>query len=214
MILQIRGTSGSGKTTVMRALYAAAECVPIKHETMLRGGTKVLLSQGLWLDVPLFIVGPYSLDNGATGGCDRISKIEQVIKLVDSVATITQAKNGWHTGIVCFEGLLLAHSWGAMGEFLHEKYGHRYVNAFLDTTVDQCYKNVLKRRKAGGADNTDAERIAKIKKNVYDDYHRVELCYTRVIARGGLRIDIPYRRAYASVAEYLDNWVLLNSGKC
>lgn len=210
MILQIRATSGGGKTTLMRALYAQAECKPVKQEQMQRGGVKTLLSKGEWQGVPFYVVGPY--DSAGTGGCDRISQIADVIKLVDEPAKKTQRKDGWHTGIIAFEGLLLAHSWGAMGEFLHEHYGPRYVNAFIDTTVGQCYKNVLKRRATSGGDNTDKTRLEKIKKNVYDDYHRVELAYTRVVARGGQRIDIPYGNAFDAMAAYLDEWVLLCSG--
>lgn len=209
MILQIRATSGGGKTTLMRQLYEAAGCKPVKQERMQRGGVKTLISKGAWDGVPFYIIGPY--DTEGTGGCDRISKIEDVIALVDSVAKKTQGKNGWNTGIVAFEGLLLAHSWGQMGEFLHEKYGPRYVNGFIDTTVQQCYKNVLKRRKASGA-APDPERLEKIKRNVYADYHRVELAYSRVIARGGQRFDIPYASAFESLSAYLDVWVLLHSG--
>lgn len=210
MILQIRATSGGGKTTLMRQLYERAKCKPVVKEKTSRG-EKVLISKGEWQGVPVYVIGPY--DKEGTGGCDRISKIEQVVELVDSVAKKTQAKNGWHTGIVLFEGLLLAHSWGQMGEFIHEKYGDRYVNAFIDTKVEQCFKNVMKRRKQNGKNKHDAERVDKIKKNVYDDFHRVELCYSRVIARGGQRVDIPYRRAFDATCELLDQWVLLYSGR-
>ncbi len=199
MILQIRATSGGGKTTLMRQLYNAAECKPIKQEMMKRGGTKTLISKGEWSGVPFYVIGPYDMEG--TGGCDRISKIEQVIDLVHSVA-----KKGHN--IVTFEGLLLAHSWGQAGEFLHEHYGPRYINAFIDTDVQLCYRNVLKRRKTSGAE-PDPERLAKIKKNVYDDYHRVELAYTRVIARGGQRIDISYANAFAEVSAWLDVGALL-----
>jgi hypothetical protein len=212
VILQIRATSGGGKTTLMRALYEAAGCKPLKQETMKRGGAKTLLSDGAWNGVPFYVVGPYDVEG--TGGCDRIATIDQVIKLVDNVASKTQAADGvHHRAIIAFEGLLLAHSWGALGEFIHEKYGPRYINAFIDTDVKTCYKNVLARRANGPrAGNVDPERLAKIKKNVYDDYHRVELCYARVIARGGIRVDIPYRTAYESTAALLDKWSLLYAG--
>jgi len=211
MIIQIRATSGGGKTTLMRQLYKAAGCVPKTFEKMQRGGTKTLISQGRLFGVPFYVIGPY--DSEGTGGCDRISKIEDVIKLVHAAAKKTHDPAGWHTGIVAFEGLLLAHSWGAMGEFLHEHYGDRYVNAFIDTSVEQCFKNVLKRRSSSGKGNAnDPDRVAKIRKNVYDDYHRVELAYDRVIARGGQRIDIPYRRAFQATSDYLEKWVLLYSG--
>lgn len=210
MILHIRATSGGGKTFLMRKLYEHAGCKPW-HQEETKRGHKTLINKGWWGELPFFVIGPY--DNEGTGGCDRISKIEQVVELVDACAKRTHAKNGWHTGIVTFEGLLLAHSWGQMGEFLHEHYGPRYVNAFIDTPVQQCFKNVMKRRASSGkGDPNDPERVKKIKKNVYDDYHRVELAYTRVVARGGQRVDIPYNRAFAATSALIDEWVILNSG--
>lgn len=207
MILQIRATSGGGKTTVMRHLMSVSGCVP--HYTVPgRGGkSKALINKGDWQGYPFWVIGPY--DNSATGGCDRISKIEEVVELVDKVARSSHSRTGKHKAIVCFEGLLLAHSWGQMGEHLHENYGDRYMNAFIDTSVEQCFENVLKRRAAGGADNSDEERIAKIKKNVVADHYRVELCHKRVIARGGQLIDVPYKTAPRFVEAYLNKWVKL-----
>jgi hypothetical protein len=207
MILQIRATSGGGKTTAMRHLFAKAECVPERIEKTKRG-QKVLLNRGMWGEIPFWVVGPY--DAEGTGGCDRISKIEQVIELVDSVARPSHKKSGAHRAIVAFEGLLLAHSWGAMGEFLHEHYPARYINAFIDTSVEQCYANVLKRRETKGADNTDAERLAKIEKNVIADHHRVALAHKRVTARGGNLIDVPYKTAGRFLEKYIDKWVDTN----
>jgi hypothetical protein len=204
VILQIRATSGGGKTTVMRHLFGIACCEPVKVQKTARG-QKVLINQGDWRGYPFYVIGPY--DAEGTGGCDRISKIEEVVALVDSVAKPTHDKRGNHSGIVCFEGLLLAHSWGQMGEHLHARYGDRYMNAFIDTSVEQCYKNVLKRRKAAGADNTDKERTEKIHKNVVADHHRVALAHKRVIARGGRLIDVPYKTAPQFVENYLNEWV-------
>lgn len=168
-------------------------------------GEKVLINKGKWGPYPFFVIGPY--DSAGTGGCDRISKVEEVVALVDEVAAPSHSKRGDHKAIVCFEGLLLAHSWGQMGEFLHEKFADRYMNAFIDTSVEQCYKNVLKRRKASGADNTDKARTEKIEKNVIADHHRVHLAHNRVIARGGRLIDVPYKTAPQFVENYLDKWV-------
>jgi hypothetical protein len=204
VILQIRATSGGGKTTVMRHLYELAGCKPEKVQKTARG-QKTLINKGHWGIYPFYVIGPY--DSAGTGGCDRISKIEDVIALVDEVAAPSHAPKGCHRAIVCFEGLLLAHSWGQMGEFLHAKYGDRYMNAFIDTSVEQCYKNVLKRRAASGADNTDKARTEKIKKNVVADHYRVELAHKRVIARGGRLIDVPYKTAPQFVEDYLNTWV-------
>lgn len=204
MILQIRATSGGGKTTIMRHLYAMAGCVPEKVQRTPRG-KKTLINRGEWLGYDFYIIGPY--DSEGTGGCDRISKIEQVMDLVGEVARPSHDPRGNHTAIVCFEGLLLAHSWGQMGEYLHENFGDRYMNAFIDTSVEQCFKNVMKRRKAGGkGDPNDPERVAKIKKNVIADHYRVELCHKRVIARGGRLLDVPYKTAPQFVENYLYEW--------
>lgn len=179
-----------------------ARCKPAKVAKTARG-QKTLLNRGDWQGYPFWVVGPY--DTEGTGGCDRISDIAQVIALVDEVAEPSHVENGGHTAIICFEGLLLAHSWGQMGEHLHAKYGDRYINAFIDTTVQQCYTNVLKRRESKGA-STDETRIAKIKKNVVDDHYRVELAHKRVIARGGWLIDVPYINSGPFVRDYITNW--------
>jgi hypothetical protein len=188
----------------MRYLMDCANSKPFREVQTARG-RKTLLNKGDWNGYPFWVIGPY--DKEGTGGCDRISDIAQVIKLVDEVAWGSHDERGGHTAIVCFEGLLLAHSWGQMGEHLHEKYGARYMNAFIDTSVDQCFANVLKRRKAAGSDNSDRDRVAKIRKNVVADHYRVELAHKRVIARGGQLIDVPYEDSGPFVRDYLSNWV-------
>lgn len=204
MILQIRGTSGTGKTTVMRAVMEAAECKPCKTEKGKRK-ERVVAYRGKWDELNVYVLGNY--ENEGTGGCDCINEIETVVQLVDEFASVTHRANGDHKAIILFEGLLLAHSWGRMGEFVHEKYGHRYMNAFLSTTCEQAVKNVLARRLKAGANNDDPERVAKIIKNIEADYYRVELAHKRVITRGGLLVDVPYKGASQWVIEYIQNYV-------
>jgi hypothetical protein len=96
--------------------------------------------------------------------------------------------------IVVFEGLLLAHSWGALGEYVHPRWGERYVNAFLDTPVETCIERVTERRASKGRE-TEGDRAAKIEKNIRDDYYRVELCRRRVVDRGGVLVDIDHTKA-------------------
>ena len=205
MILQIRGTSGTGKTTVMRAVMEAAECKPCSTQ-MGKRKERVVAYRGYLKDMPLIVIGNY--ENEGTGGCDCINEIETVVQLVDDFASPSNDPlKGNHRAIVMFEGLLLAHSWGRMGEFVHEKYGHRYQNAFLSTTCEQAIKNVLARRLKAGANNDDPERVAKIIKNIEADYYRVELAHKRVIARGGQLVDVPYKNAPAWVVNYLYEYV-------
>ena len=204
MIIQIRGTSGSGKTTLMRHFLEASNAKPfLRAAPNARGVRKTRVNKGEYLGYPLFILGDYTVDSG---GCDGIPDIASVIKLVARYGEPSHAANGKHTAIVMFEGLLLAHSWGAMGEYAHEKFGKRYINAFLDTPQELCLKRVLKRR-ANRGQETPADRLEKIAHNVEADYHRVELCHTRVTARGGYLVDIPHEAAIPFMENYIARWV-------
>lgn len=184
-LLQLRGTSGSGKTTAMKALMDEIDAKPIMFNEK---GTKATVYRGAfdeYDDVKVYVLGDYSPHRSA-GGCDTIPTVQEVIDLIEKLS-----KPGT---LIVFEGLLLAHSWGAMGEYAHEKYGPRYLNAFLDTPVETCLERVVQRRASKGRD-TEGDRAEKIEKNVRADYYRVELCYERVVARGGKRVDIDHKAA-------------------
>jgi len=157
---------------------------------------KVLVYKGYVDDVPFFMLGDYAPTRSAPG-CDTIPKISTLTDLAIQYANKNDGRS-----IVFLEGLLAGHSWGELGERLHPAFGHRYVNAFLDTPVERCLRRVLKRRESKGTE-TPPERLAKISQNVQDDYHRVELCYDRVIARGGFRIDVPWRGAPEFCERYI-----------
>lgn len=192
-VVQLRGTSGSGKTTAMRVLFDLLDAQPFQRDAK---GSKVRAYRGVLNvhenPVQVFILGDYSPERSA-GGCDTIPTVQETIDLVE--------KYGSRSGcLVVFEGLLLAHSWGALGEYVHPRWGKRYINAFLDTPVEKCIARVTKRRADRGQD-TEGDRAAKIEKNIRDDYYRVELCHKRVIARGGVLVDINHRRAKAEFVQ-------------
>ena len=193
-IVQLRGTSGSGKTTAMRYLFDKIKAKPIEMNDRM---TKNVAYKGhMDFEVPdgckdaervdVYVLGDYHPARSA-GGCDTIPSVQQVIDLVEKYGS---RKNS----IVVLEGLLLAHSWGALGEYVHPRWGERYINAFLDTPVETCIARVTQRR-AGKGRETEGDRAAKIEKNIRDDYYRVELCYDRVVDRGGVRVDIRHRQA-------------------
>lgn len=194
-VVQLRGTSGSGKTTAMRALFdAVGDFKPIAmndrmtKNTVYRGRIEIEEDISVWV----YVLGDYSPQRSA-GGCDTIPSVQEVIDLVEKYGS---RKNS----VVVLEGLLLAHSWGALGEYVHPRWGERYVNAFLDTPVDTCIERVTQRRADKGRD-TEGDRAAKIEKNIRDDYYRVQLCYGRVVDRGGVRVDINHKRAKKEFVE-------------
>jgi hypothetical protein len=136
--------------------------------------------------VDTYILGDYNPARSA-GGCDTIPSIQELTDLVEKYGSKQNS-------IVVFEGLLAAHSWGALGEYVHPRWHERYVNIFLDTPVEKCIARVTERRAGKGVD-TEGDRAAKIEKNIRDDYYRVELCYKRVIAKGGVRKDLNHLKA-------------------
>lgn len=200
-VIQVRGTSGSGKSTAMRHMLELIEPKPLVYATTRSRNPahqRVRVYKGHLDGARVYVLGDYSPHRNA-GGCDTIPKIDEVIELTKTYGTRERA-------IVLLEGLLLAHSWGAFGEFAHETFGERYINAFLDTPVEKCLKRVVKRRAAKGQD-TEGERAEKIEKNVRADYHRVELCYDRVVNRGGVRIDINHKDSKAELEVLVRNTI-------
>jgi uridine kinase len=185
-VFHLRGTSGSGKTYVANRLLGTSGAEPY---AISKPG-KVSIYRGLFCGRHLYILGDYSPERSA-GGCDTIPTINEVIELTTSLER--QIKDGSN---LFLEGLLLAHSWGAFGEYAHETFGNRYLNMFLDTPLERCISRVTKRRQAKGTGTAlDPARLEKIQGNIEADYHRVELCHARVVARGGVRIDIRHQGA-------------------
>ena len=123
MIVNIRGTSGSGKTFLVRQLMAACNAEPVLDEN-----SKI---DAYRLDGNIYILGRYT---NVCGGCDTIRTQDQVCDRVRKYAAM---------GHVIFEGLLITHIFGRYHNLSQELGG--IVWAFLDTTLDQCFENIYKR---------------------------------------------------------------------
>lgn len=130
-IIKIHGCSGAGKTTAVRQLMNALGAVP-----RVEGG-KI---EAYCVFDNTYVLGSYE---NTCGGMDTVGSAEEVMKLVDKYAAL---------GNVIFEGLLQSTYYGAMG--VHsQKYGDRYVYAFLDTPIELCLERVVARRAASGRNN-------------------------------------------------------------
>lgn len=140
-IINLRGTSGAGKSTVVHTLLAL-----FPHEVVERFGArgdrplvyKLTLPNGR---KPLFIIGPYRTQ---CGGCDAITGYQDVLPpLLDRYAA---------KGNVLFEGLLISGGYGSVGQALgslRDK-GHRVVFALLDTPLEVCLDRIAARRAQRG----------------------------------------------------------------
>lgn len=140
-IVNLRGTSGAGKSTVAHTLMAL-----FPHEVVERFGArgdrplvyKLNLGPGRR---PLFLIGPYKTQ---CGGCDAITGYQDVLPpLLAKYAAL---------GHVFFEGLLISGGYGSVGRALGElrDNGYRVVFALLDTPLETCLERITARRAARG----------------------------------------------------------------
>ncbi len=136
MIINLRGTSGSGKSTIVRGIMERADKVtPVSgtikkpHAYLLEGYPR-----------PIYVIGSYE---NICGGCDGIPTQDAICHRVRTCAA---------EGDVLFEGLLISHLFGryqALDRELTEQ-GHQYIWGFLDTPLELCLERVIERREASG----------------------------------------------------------------
>lgn len=136
MIINIRGTSGSGKTFTVKGLMAKfAEVVPLEVD----GRISVYhCSRGVDY-APVYVVGNYHMKSG---GCDRLGTPQFICDLISKYAAF---------GDVIFEGLLVSRTVGRY-EKLDRASGGNFIWAFLDTPLELCIERVNARRAATGND--------------------------------------------------------------
>lgn len=154
MIINIRGTHGSGKSSVIVDLMKRYEALKYKEDE--RGK---ILSYRFMLPgrrTPWFILGSYKT---ACGGCDGIQPYTRIWPLLTEHAKI---------GHVLLEGAIVSSSYGTLGT-QSEIYGDQFIFAFMDTPVEQCYTWIKKRREAKGQTKPFNPKNTKLK---YDSVAR------------------------------------------
>ncbi len=122
MIVQIRGTSGSGKTWLIYKLMEHLNAQPI-----LRDDEKI---EGYLLDQNIRVAGRYTT---ACGGMDTIRGKEDGEALIRKYAEL---------GHVFFEGLLISGVWGRWYK-LAQDYPGQYLWLFMDTPLEKCHEQVM-----------------------------------------------------------------------
>lgn len=168
MIISIRGTNGSGKTTVITDLMAMGTSKAIYGLLGIkRPEAYELLLDGVAL--PVYILGPY---NVPTGGCDQITHYDSIIALIDKYRS---------KGHVVFEGVIVGSVWGRVGAVL-DKCGKLAVLMFLDTSLDECLRRVQHRRDGRG----DVREY--VHKNTIGKYTAVAKIREKALAAGLVRV--------------------------
>jgi uridine kinase len=164
----LRGTNGSGKTFVARELLKQSEAEPY-----LFLGAKIAAYKGKLFDVPFYIIGSYATQ---CGGCDTIPKVALVADILRELMTNNDMFNVYTgPGIVFFEGLMISHMLGTVGEMQKQLGKQHNVLAFLDTPLDLCVQRVMLRRAARGDERPFDP------KNVIKDHPRVKSCMENAI---------------------------------
>jgi hypothetical protein len=164
MLLNLRGSSGSGKSTVVRQLFSRYGARSIYGRL---GPCKPEAYRLTGAPCDAFVIGPYL---SACGGCDRLGSMEPVLALVDKYA---------QRGHVIFESLLISSMYGSVGKFL-ASYRKDAIVAYLTTSQERCRAQLALRQSNGRArGDASFERhyfgTLKIRKRMLnDDIVRVE----------------------------------------
>ena len=124
LILNIRGTHGSGKSTVVQDLMKMAETLtPVNPGARGRPEGYRLALPGV--RKPVYIVGPYETQ---CGGADAIQPYATIWPRVEAYAK---------KGHVIFEGALVSCSVGSIGETMIASKKDCVVG-YLDTPLEEC----------------------------------------------------------------------------
>ena len=139
-IVSIRGTHGSGKSTIVRKILDKYPHRPLLHNPTDKRpyGYEVTLSPLK----RLFVVGPY---HTACGGCDAVQPYADIWPMVHAAHAA-----GMH---VLFEGALVSSSYGSIGHTMNAKQEGGSADctfAFLDTPLSTCLDRIKERRAAKG----------------------------------------------------------------
>ena len=168
MLISVRGTNGSGKSTVVQGLLKLKPALPIFGVL----GTKRPEAYRLKLEglsKPIYVLGPYHV---ASGGCDQIQPYDLILDLLGKYAP---------KGHVVFEGVIVSSSYGRVGRLM-ETYGKEAVMAFLSTPLEDCIKNVQKRRDA----KADARPFNPA--NLTSKYNQIVGSRVKMLAEDKLRV--------------------------
>ena len=134
MIIQVRGTSGSGKTWVMKSLLERLK--PFKG-VLVEGRKKPLFYVN---STSVAILGHYE---AACGGCDNIGSAAAVAELIQNLREGVYPEKA---GVIICEGLLLSED----SKWTSQMDDVRVI--YLVTPVETCIEQILKRRAEAGND--------------------------------------------------------------
>lgn len=183
MVIQIRGTSGSGKTWIIHRIMERYPFTPVVSKSKEIKGYYCK-------ELNLFIVGRYTT---ACGGCDTIKSQDEICKRIKKATD-----RGWN---VLFEGLICSHIAARYAE-LHKRYRQEGIPVrfiFLDTPLEKCREQINLRRAERGKPPTTA-------KNTEKDYTSTHRSRENMHSMGVPEKDMPLlssKKAYRDILEHI-----------
>ena len=184
MIIQLRGTSGSGKSTIVRSLLDGGydshslgdeldELMPT-HLVMSRRQPIGHIVRKREFTKPIYILGHY---HTPCGGCDTLGGFGN--DWIYSFAEILH-NNGYH---VVMEGLIIAVDRRLSSDFLKRKVSYQTLE--LNLSVEECVKSVIERRAKKGKDgNFNRKSLESRILTISNIHKRLETEYGVKIFRG------------------------------
>jgi len=172
VIINVRGTSGSGKTTAVMKLLKMFPNHPFYDKEGKTYGHRIDVKYNRFV----FVVGPYRT---SCSGCDRLKSQDQVCELVTRFSK-------W--GDVLFEGYRTSGSVQRYVNLAHSLPNHQFLFAFMNTPLKKCLQRLQKRRKK----NNLTKPLSK--GHIISTYNRLQKM-PAVLKDLGMRIEtLPYRR--------------------
>jgi len=173
VIINISGTSGTGKSTLVRQVMKTYDtCEPFMIEGRKRPMGYTCESKGI--PNKLFIPGHYET---ACGGCDTLSMfpnfMDFLYDMIRNAHTHRLYPEGKH---VMFEGLLVESDVRRAVET--HNLGHEMKVIHLDVTLEECFRSIAERRARKGK----LEPVAR--KHTEDRYRSVKRRQIRLSAAG------------------------------
>lgn len=179
MVIQIRGTSGSGKSYIAHNLLSKLDGVALTKDGKIQGYRLASPNSG----PDIYVTGSYKNE---CGGVDGIKTMDLACERVRRYAA---------KGNVVFEGLLGSHIFQRYVDLSQAVGG--LVWAFLDTPIELCIKRIEARRQAKG--NTKPLNT----KNTIGKNTGVHRSAEKALAAGQLVIYLDHTRAAEQVYELL-----------
>lgn len=182
MIINVRGTHGSGKSTIAKKFLQRYSWVQLPLSTTRRPEAYRVKVRNL--EIPLYLIGSYE---NACGGADAIQPYSDIMPRV-----LWYAKRGH----VLFEGALVSSCHGSLIDSL-DRVKAQVVIPFLDTPMEVCLERIAKRRAAKG-------NLTPLNpKNTQSKFDFCQRSFTTLAERGFDVRWINYQRAFFSVLEIL-----------